>query len=171
MDHFAKPDDELAVAQRERKLHRNFQGYSTRPDSELLAFGISAIGKVGSAYVQNVKTLDAYYAKLDAGVLPVMRGVTLDDDDVIRRDVIQRIMCDFDLDLAAIGRKYSIDAPAYFAVELASLAPLTADGLVETSADTIKVTPSGRLLVRNIAMAFDRRLREPRQPARYSRVI
>ena len=171
MDHFAKPGDELAVAQRERKLHRNFQGYSTRPDTDLLAFGVSAIGKVGDAYAQNAKTLADYYAKLDTGELPVMRGVTLDADDVIRREVIQRIMCDFDVDLAAVGRKYAIDAARYFAPELESLAPLTADGLVETSQSGLRVTPSGRLLVRNVAMTFDRRLREAKAGQRYSRVI
>ena len=171
MDHFAKPGDELAVAQRERKLHRNFQGYSTRPDTDLLAFGVSAIGKVGDAYMQNAKTLADYYDRLDAGELPVMRGVRLDADDVIRRDVIQRIMCDFDVDLEAVGRKYAIDAARYFEPELASLEPLTADGLVETSQGMLRVTASGRLLVRNVAMTFDRRLREARAGQRYSRVI
>ncbi len=105
MDHFAKPDDELAVAQREHKLHRNFQGYSTRPDCDLLAFGVSAIGKIGPTYVQNVKTLDEYYARLDARTLPVMRGVRLTADDMIRRDVIQKLMCDFELDFAALEQR------------------------------------------------------------------
>ncbi len=103
MDHFAKPTDELAVAQRERKLHRNFQGYSTKPDCDMLAFGISAIGKVGASYVANVKTLDEYYDRLDAGALPVMRGVELNADDLIRRDVIQKLMCNFELDFDELG--------------------------------------------------------------------
>ena len=171
MDHFAKPADELAVAQRERKLHRNFQGYSTKPDCDLLAFGISAIGKVGAAYVQNVKTLDEYYDRLDAQALPVLRGVELDADDLIRRDVIQKLMCDFDLDFAAAEARHRIVFREYFAPELAALQPLAADGLVELSDRAIRVTPRGRLLVRTVAMQFDRYLREARERAQYSRVI
>ena len=171
MDHFAKPGDELALAQRERKLHRNFQGYSTKPNCDLLAFGISAIGKVGTAYVQNVKTLDEYYDRLDAHALPVMRGVELDADDVLRGDVIQKLMCDFDLDLGVVDAKHGIRFGEYFTSELDALVRLAGDGLVEVTADMIKVTPRGRLLVRNIAMVFDRHLREARERARYSRVI
>jgi oxygen-independent coproporphyrinogen-3 oxidase len=171
MDHFAKPGDELAVAQRGRKLHRNFQGYSTKPDCDLLAFGISAIGKVGASYVQNVRTLDEYYDRLDAQALPVLRGVQLDADDLVRREVIQRLMCDFDLDFATIEAKHGIRFAEYFAPDLAALAPLAADGLVEAGADRIAVTPRGRLLVRTVAMQFDRYLREARERARYSRVI
>jgi oxygen-independent coproporphyrinogen III oxidase len=171
MDHFAKPTDELAVAQRERKLHRNFQGYSTKPDCDLLAFGISAIGKVGSTYVQNVRTLDDYYERLDAQALPVLRGVELDADDLIRRDVIQKLMCDFDVDFAAAEIRHGIRFAEYFAVELEALAPLAADGLAEISASGIKVTPRGRLLVRTVAMHFDRYLRQALEQAQYSRVI
>ncbi|MEO8347152.1 MAG: oxygen-independent coproporphyrinogen III oxidase [Betaproteobacteria bacterium] len=171
MDHFAKPEDELAVAQRERKLHRNFQGYSTRPDCDLLAFGISAIGKVGPTYVQNVKSLDEYYEKIDACKLPVLRGATLNRDDLIRRDVIQKLMCDFELDFAALGQKHEIPFAAMFAPELTALAPLAADGLVEISTDRLQVTPRGRLLVRTVAMTFDRYLRDATQKAKYSRVI
>jgi oxygen-independent coproporphyrinogen-3 oxidase len=171
MDHFAKPTDELALAQAQRKLHRNFQGYSTKPDCDLLAFGISAIGKVGPAYVQNVRTLDEYYTRLDGDALPVLRGFELSADDLIRRDVIQRLMCDFDLDFAAVGAKHGIRFTEYFAPDLAALAPLAADGLAEVSATGIRVTPRGRLLVRTVAMQFDRYLREAREQARYSRVI
>jgi oxygen-independent coproporphyrinogen III oxidase len=171
MDHFAKPGDELAVAQRERKLHRNFQGYSTRPDCDLIAFGISAIGKIGRSYAQNVKTLDAYYARLDADTLPVLRGVDLNEDDLIRRDVIQKLMCDFELDFEAMGRTHDIPFASMFAPELAALAPLAADGLVELSPDRLRVTPRGRLLVRTVAMLFDRYLRESLQKGKYSRVI
>jgi len=171
MDHFAKPTDELAVAQRQRKLHRNFQGYSTKPDCDLLAFGISAIGKVGAAYVQNVKTLDEYYDRLDAQALPVLRGVELNADDLIRRDVIQRLMCDFDLDFVAAGARHGIVFAEYFAPELEALAPLAEDGLVEVTDGAIAVTPRGRLLVRTVAMQFDRYLREARERAQYSRVI
>jgi oxygen-independent coproporphyrinogen III oxidase len=171
MDHFAKPDDELAVAQRERKLHRNFQGYSTKPDCDLLAFGISAIGKVGTSYVQNVKTLDAYYALLDDRALPVFRGVELTADDVLRREVIQKLMCDFAVDFGAIGAHHAIDFADYFTAEIEALATFEADGLVTRGPDAIAVTPRGKLIVRSIAMTFDRRLREARESARYSRVI
>ncbi len=171
MDHFAKPTDELAVAQRERKLHRNFQGYSTKPDCDLLAFGISAIGKVGTSYIQNVKTLDEYYDRLDAQVLPVLRGAELNPDDVLRREVIQRLMCDFVLDFAAIEARYPIRFVDYFAPDLASLLPLAEDGLVEMDEHGITVTPRGRLLVRTVAMHFDRYLREAKERAQYSKVI
>ncbi|HEY1460482.1 MAG TPA: oxygen-independent coproporphyrinogen III oxidase [Casimicrobiaceae bacterium] len=171
MDHFALPADELAIAQREGTLHRNFQGYSTLPDTDLIGLGVSAIGKVGNAYVQNVRTLDEYYARLDAKALPVMRGVALDADDVLRRDVIQRLMCDFRLDTAAIGAEHGVDFGRYFATELAALAPMREDGLVDMCAGAITVTASGRLLVRALAMTFDRHLREARERARYSRVI
>jgi oxygen-independent coproporphyrinogen-3 oxidase len=171
MDHFARPDDELAVALREGKLHRNFQGYSTRPDCDLVAFGISAIGKVGSHYVQNVKTLDKYYEALDERRLPVMRGVTLTADDLLRRDVIQKLMCEFRLDFDALGRKHGIRFADTFAPELGSLDAMVADGLVALSDDALDVTPRGRMIVRNIAMVFDRYLREARERAGYSRVI
>jgi len=171
MDHFAKPDDELARAQSVGKLHRNFQGYSTRPDCDLLAFGISAIGKVGHSYVQNVRTLDEYYAKLDTGTLPAFRGYALDRDDVMRRDVIGRLMCEFELSIPAVEAQHGIDFPREFAAELEALRPLADDGLVELSPRSIRVTDRGRLLVRTVAMAFDRHLREARATARYSKVI
>ena len=171
MDHFAKPTDELAVAQAQRKLHRNFQGYSTKPDCDMLAFGISAIGKVGSAYIANVKTLDEYYERLDAGALPVMRGVELNADDLIRRDVIQKLMCNFELDFDELSRTYKIPFAGYFAPDLEALKPLAADGLVELTDRSVRVTIRGRLLVRTVAMQFDRYLREAQQKAQYSRVI
>jgi oxygen-independent coproporphyrinogen-3 oxidase len=167
--HLFKP--QRRIAQRDRKLHRNFQGYSTKPDCDLLAFGISAIGKVGAAYVQNVRTLDEYYDRLDAQALPVMRGVLLNADDLIRRDVIQKLMCDFDLDFAASGARHGIVFAEYFAPEIAALRPLAQDGLVELTDRAIVVTPRGRLLVRTVAMQFDRYLREARERAQYSRVI
>jgi oxygen-independent coproporphyrinogen III oxidase len=171
MDHFALPGDELAVAQREGKLHRNFQGYSTRPDCDLLGFGISAIGKVGPTYAQNVRTLDDYYARMASGMLPTLRGIELTFDDLVRRDVIQRVMCDFALDFSAIEAAHGIDFSGYFAVELEALDALMDDGLVEVEAQRLTVTPRGRLLVRAVAMRFDRHLRESRERARYSRVI
>ena len=171
MDHFAKPGDELAVALREGKLHRNFQGYSTRPDCDLLAFGISAIGKVGATYVQNVKTLDKYYEALDERRLPVMRGIALEEDDLLRREVIQKLMCEFRLDYGALERAHGIRFGERFATELAALAPLAADGLVTLAPDGLEVTLGGRMLVRTVAMLFDRHLREARERATYSRVI
>jgi oxygen-independent coproporphyrinogen-3 oxidase len=171
MDHFAKPTDELAVAQSAGRLHRNFQGYSTRPECDLVAFGISAIGKIGPSYVQNVRTLDEYYARLDAQTLPVLRGIALDADDLLRRDVIQKLMCSFALDYAAVESAHRIRFGEYFGPELAALETLAADGLVEWIEGGLAVTPRGRLLVRSVAMVFDRYLREQRESARYSRVI
>jgi oxygen-independent coproporphyrinogen-3 oxidase len=171
MDHFAKPEDELARAQAERRLHRNFQGYTTRPECDLLAFGISAIGKIGRAYSANVKTLDEYYERLDRGVLPVKRGYLLTDDDDVRRDAIARLMCDFELRPGAFGRRHGLCFEERFAPELAALAPLAADGLVEITPEAIRVTPRGRLLVRSVAMLFDRHLREAQARATYSKVI
>jgi oxygen-independent coproporphyrinogen-3 oxidase len=171
MDHFAKPDDELAVAQREGKLQRNFQGYSTHADCDLLALGISAIGKVGSTYSQNVRTLDQYYDRLDAGALPAFRGWQLCADDVLRRDVIHGVMCHGALPFSSIESRHGIAFSNYFAVELRALHPLVADGLVTLTDDSLQVTPRGRLLVRNVAMVFDRYLREQRERVRYSRVI
>jgi coproporphyrinogen III oxidase-like Fe-S oxidoreductase len=171
MDHFARPDDALAVAQRQRKLHRNFQGYSTQPDCDLIALGISAIGKVGATYVQNIKSLDAYYERLDARMLPVTRGIALDSDDVLRRSVIQSLMCHFELDYGVIESMHGIRFFEYFGEELAALAPLAADDLLDIGERAITVTPRGRLLVRAIAMRFDRRLREGSTHARNSKVI
>jgi oxygen-independent coproporphyrinogen-3 oxidase len=171
MDHFAKPGDELARAQAERRLHRNFQGYTTRPECDLIAFGISAIGKVGRTYSANVKTLDEYYERLDRQALPVKRGYELTDDDLVRRDAIARLMCDFVLRPADLERRHGIRFAEYFDLEVAALAPMVADGLVEVTADEIRVTARGRLLVRPIAMLFDRLLREAAEEKRYSRVI
>jgi oxygen-independent coproporphyrinogen-3 oxidase len=171
MDHFAKPTDELAIAQREHRLQRNFQGYSTRPDCDLIAFGISAIGKIGSVYAQNVRTLDDYYARLDSHELPVLRGAQLDADDLLRRDVIQKLMCDFELDRRSIEAAHGIGFDDYFADELDALSRLASDGLVEIGERRIQVTARGRLLVRTVAMTFDRHLREQNSRALYSRVI
>jgi oxygen-independent coproporphyrinogen-3 oxidase len=171
MDHFAKPDDELARAQAEGRLHRNFQGYTTRPECDLVAFGISAIGKVGRTYAANVKTLDEYYERLDRGILPVKRGYQLTDDDLVRRDAIARLMCDFALSTRAFGARHGFRFEERFAPELAALAPLAADGLVEITPEAIRVTPRGRLMVRSAAMLFDRHLREVAERAKYSKVI
>jgi oxygen-independent coproporphyrinogen-3 oxidase len=171
MDHFARPHDELATAQRRGRLHRNFQGYSTRAECDLVALGISAISGLPSAYSQNVKTLDEYYDRLDHGVFPVMRGIELTADDLVRRAVIQALMCHFQVSISAIEIAYLIDFERYFALELAGLREYADLGLVTLEGDWISVTPRGRLIVRVISMLFDRYLRESEQRARYSKVI
>jgi oxygen-independent coproporphyrinogen-3 oxidase len=171
MDHFARPDDELALAQRRGRLQRNFQGYSAYPESDLLGLGISAIGRAGPTYYQNQKRLDDYTAALDAGHLPVARGIELGHDDLVRRAVIQALACHFRLSIESIEDAYLVDFREYFAREMADLAKLRDEGLVDISDDWITVTPRGRLLVRVVCMAFDRYLREAQQRARYSRVI
>jgi len=170
MDHFAKPDDELAVAQRNGTLHRNFQGYSTHSDCDLVGLGVTSIGKVGDTYSQNVKTLEEYYAALDADLLPIFRGIKLSADDLLRREIITQLICNFQLDMPAIAGRFGIDFPDYFATELNELHDIAADGLITLDADTIRVLPAGRLLIRNVCMVFDRYLRESRDQ-RYSKVI
>ena len=171
MDHFAKRDDELAVAQAQGRLHRNFQGYSTYADSDLLGFGVSAIGRVGPTYYQNAKRLDDYYATLDEGRLPVWRGIELTSDDLVRRAVIQALACQFRVSIESIELAHLIDFRAYFAPEFAALRALEEDGLVELQPDWIVVTPKGRLVVRVVCMAFDRYLRERERRSSYSKVI
>jgi oxygen-independent coproporphyrinogen-3 oxidase len=171
MDHFAKPEDDLAVAQRQGRLHRNFQGYSTYADTDLLAFGISAIGRVGPTYYQNTKTLDEYYDALDYGHLPVVRGIELTQDDLVRRAVIQALICHFRLSIESIELAYLLEFKDYFKEELADLAAFQKEGLVDISEEWITITPRGRLLVRAICMVFDRYLREKSQRASYSKVI
>jgi oxygen-independent coproporphyrinogen-3 oxidase len=171
MDHFARPDDELAIAQRQGRLHRNFQGYSTYADCDMLAFGISSINKVGPTYSQNVKMLEEYYDRLDAKILPVFRGIELSADDILRRAIIQALMCHFELSIESIESAHLIDFKTYFSVELADLAAMQTAGLVHVSDDWITVLPPGRMLVRAISMVFDRYLRADRQRARYSKVI
>ncbi len=171
MDHFAKPDDDLAVAQRQGTLHRNFQGYTTRPECDLIGLGISAIGAVGPAYAQNVKTLDEYYDALDHGRFPVLRGIELTKDDLVRRAVIQALMCSFEVSIEAIEVGHLIDFKRYFAVELEELREYAALGLVEFDDEWITVTPRGRFLVRAVCMIFDYHLRTAQARARYSKVI
>ena len=171
MDHFALPDDELAQAQRLGHLHRNFQGYSTRAECDLVGLGISAIGAIGPAYCQNVKTLEEYYDRLDRHELPVMRGVELSADDLLRRAVIQALMCHFELAIESIEIAYLVDFERYFAAELADLRELEALGLVEIGDEWITVTQRGRLVVRGIAMVFDRYLRLAETRARYSKLV
>jgi oxygen-independent coproporphyrinogen-3 oxidase len=171
MDHFAKADDDLAVAQAQGRLQRNFQGYSTHPESDIIGVGVSAIGRVGPTYSQNEKSLDEYYAELDEDRLPVMRGLELTADDLVRRAVIQSLICHFRLSVESIELAHLIDFKRYFADELRDLKQLERDGLVELLPDWIVVTPRGRLLVRAICMVFDRYLRARQQAASYSKVI
>ena len=171
MDHFAKPDDELAVAQRHGRLVRDFQGYSSGGDCDLLGLGVSAIGKVGPAYVQNVKSLDEYYARLDREELAAWRGIELSPDDLARRAVIQALACHFAVSKESISIAHLLEFDRYFAAELADLERLAGDGLVEMDREWIYVTPRGRLLVRAICMVFDKYLRVREQRAQYSRVM
>jgi oxygen-independent coproporphyrinogen-3 oxidase len=171
MDHFAKPDDELAVAQRERKLYRNFQGYSTHADCDLVAMGITSISSVGNSYSQNVKTLDEYQARIEAGALPVFRGVVLNDDDLLRRDIIRELICHFMMDISSIEEKHEISFRDYFSSELARLQQMQADELVDINERAIRVLPKGRLIIRNICMVFDRYLQGRQGEKSFSRVI
>jgi len=171
MDHFAKPDDELAVAQRQGRLHRNFQGYSTHAEADLMAFGVSAISKVGPTYCQNYKTIDEYYDALDRNLMPVVRGIELTPDDLLRRSIIQALMCHFSLSFESIEIAHLIDFKSYFALELADLGEMQKAGLLTIDGQWITVLPRGRMLVRAIAMVFDRYLRSDRERARYSKVI
>jgi oxygen-independent coproporphyrinogen-3 oxidase len=171
MDHFAKPDDELPIAQRQGRLHRNFQGYSTYAECDLMAFGVSAIGKVGPTYAQNVKSIEEYYDALDQDRLPVLRGIELTPDDLLRRAVIQALMCHFEVSIESIEIAHLVNFREVFAAELDDLRAMQAAGLVQVTEKWISVQPAGRLLVRAIAMVFDRYLRADRERARYSKVI
>ncbi|MFM9971305.1 MAG: oxygen-independent coproporphyrinogen III oxidase [Burkholderiales bacterium] len=171
MDHFAKPEDDLAVAQRQGRLTRNFQGYSSAGDTDIVGLGVSAIGSIGPAYSQNHKTLEQYYACLDAGVLPVMRGLQASADDLVRRAVIQSLACHGRVAKESISIAHLIDFDRYFERELKDLQALRDDGLVELDAEWVNVTPAGRLLVRAVCMVFDRYLREGQARAQYSRVL
>ena len=171
MDHFARPDDELAKAQELGHLHRNFQGYSTRAESDLLAFGVSAIGAVGPTYSQNVKELSEYYDLLDQNILPVMRGIELNADDVVRRSVIQSLMCHFALSIETVEQSYLIKFDKYFAPELEALREYIDLGLVEIEDGWLTIRPKGRWFVRAICMVFDRYLRQSEERARYSKVV
>ncbi len=170
MDHFAKPEDELALAQREGTLYRNFQGYSTHADCDLVAMGATAIGMVGPTYSQNRREIDAYSAALEAGDLPVFRGVELDHDDLLRRAVITTLICNLKLDKSKLETAYDIVFDRYFETELGALEAMADDGLLRLGSTAMEILPPGRLLIRNICMVFDRYLREQRGQ-RFSKVI
>lgn len=173
MDHFARPDDELAAALDAGRLQRNFMGYTVHEAADQIAFGVSAIGLVQGAYAQNHKKLSDYYADVEAGRFPVERGYALTADDQLRADVIQSLMCGFAVDRAAIERRHGVDFARYFAAELPQVEVLAAEGLAEMDGAGIRVTPLGELFVRNLAMCFDRYLPATQQSPkpRFSRTI
>jgi len=170
MDHFARPSDELAVAQANGTLGRNFQGYTTRAGLDLFGFGVSAISQIGPTYSQNLKSLAAWRSAIESGSSPTWRGILLSPDDRLRRELIMELMCQFELDRQGFAARHGIDFDERFATELALLAPMVADGLVRVTPERITVLPAGRLLVRNIAMTFDAYLSD--DPARrFSRTV
>ncbi|AOG21469.1 oxygen-independent coproporphyrinogen III oxidase [Acidovorax sp. RAC01] len=171
MDHFALPSDALAVAKRQGRLHRNFQGYSTQPDCDLIALGVSAIGRVGATYSQNAKTLEEYYDYLDQGRLPIVRGLALTRDDLVRRAVIMALMCQGEVLFESIEQGWLVDFKQYFAAELTRLEEMAEQGLVRMNSDGVEVTPMGWFFVRGVAMVFDRYLQADRNRARFSRII
>ena len=171
MDHFAKPDDELSVALEEGLLQRNFQGYSTYADCDLVAIGVSSIGKIGNTYSQNERDIDAYYAAIDEGRLPIMRGYQLNQDDILRRNIIQDLMCRFALDYRVYEDISGTPFDRYFKDELADLEKLADLGLISLNDQGLTVTPKGRFLIRNIAMVFDYHLRHKETRAKYSQTV
>ncbi|WP_434557337.1 oxygen-independent coproporphyrinogen III oxidase [Pseudomonas sp. Z4-20] len=170
MDHFALPDDELVRARSRGTLQRNFQGYSTHADCDLIGLGVSSIGKVGDSYNQNVKELSQYYAWLDQGLLPVHRGYHLSDDDRLRREVISELMCHGRIDFGRIEAGHGIHFAEYFADALERLEELVGDGLLEKRGDSLVLLPQGQLMMRNVAMAFDAYL-AGEQTVQYSRTV
>lgn len=171
MDHFAKPDDELARAQDAGVLHRNFQGYTTQGDLDLLGLGVSSISAIGPAYGQNPKTLNEYYAAIDGNTALTVKGCQLSDDDMLRRDVIQSLMCNLSLSFADIESRFPVKVNDYFAEEISLLSEFERDGLLEIHADHIRVFEHARLLIRVICMTFDAYLKRSAHIQRYSRVI
>lgn len=171
MDHFALPEDALAIAKRQGRLHRNFQGYSTQPDCDLVGLGVSAIGKVGATYSQNVKTLDEYQYLIEQGRLPVARGLALSRDDILRRSVIMALMCQGEVLFESIELAHLIDFRQYFAAEMEQMREMQQQGLVSISESSIQVTPLGWFFVRGVAMVFDKYLQADRTRARFSKII
>ncbi|MCU7846700.1 MAG: oxygen-independent coproporphyrinogen III oxidase [Candidatus Thiodiazotropha sp. (ex Lucinoma kastoroae)] len=171
MDHFAKPNDELVLAQENGTLYRNFQGYSTHADCDLIGLGATSIGMVGPSYAQNMRSLDEYYQRIDSGRLAVFRGVELTRDDLIRRDVITRLICNFSLAIPDVEKSWGVVFKDYFSVELQRLHEMASDGLISISDSEIKVLPRGRLLIRNICMQFDAYLNSKASQGSFSKVI
>ena len=171
MDHFALPEDDLALALEQGTLQRNFQGYSTQADCDLIALGVSAISRIGDTYAQNYRDLPAYYNALDQQQLPLAKGLVMTRDDELRRAAIHDLLCQSTLDIPSFEQAWGIEFANYFSLELAQLQPLERDGLVELTDDSIDITPRGRFLARVVAMGFDRHLREATSSAKFSRVI
>jgi len=171
MDHFALPTDSLAIAKRQGRLHRNFQGYSTQPDCDMIGLGVSSIGRVGATYSQNAKTLEEYYDFLDQGQFPVVRGLALSRDDLVRRAVIMALMCQGQLSYESIELAYLIDFKQYFSKEMETLAAQAEQGLVQFDATGIQVTAKGWFFVRAVAMVFDKYLQTDRTRAKFSKIL
>jgi oxygen-independent coproporphyrinogen-3 oxidase len=171
MDHFARPNDELCIAQKNRTLHRNFQGYTTKAGSDLLGLGVSSISAVDRVYAQNFRDLKDYYTAIERRALPIMRGITLHDDDVLRRAVISKLLCHCVIHKREFESEFNIVFDSYFAEELAKLESLCADGLVCLSEDVIAVTMLGRIFIRNIGMVFDRYLQKTKDKPVYSKTL
>lgn len=169
MDHFSKPTDELTLAQNNKNLYRNFQGYSTQADCDLIGLGVTSIGKVANCYSQNVKTMDEYYALIDNNQLPVFRGVELNDDDLLRREVINQLICHYYLDFEKVEKQFAINFSSYFENELNELSTFQQDNLLSLNTSSITVNPIGYLLIRNICMVFDKYLADSK--SRFSKVI
>ena len=169
MDHFAKPNDELTLAQQNGGLYRNFQGYSTHADCDMISLGVTSIGKIGNSYSQNQRKLDDYYADIDSGKLSIFRGIELNDDDILRREVISQLMCHFRLDIKAIEQQYKINFMSYFADALPGLAQMQQDGLLRYNKESIEVQPAGKLLIRPVCMLFDAYIKHSKQS--FSKVI
>lgn len=171
MDHFAKPDDELAIAQQKGILHRNFQGYTTQEECDLLGLGVSAISLLGDTYAQNQKDLKTYYAQVEENGIALHKGLAMTEEDCLRRDVIKQLICNFKLAYAPLEKQYNINFKQHFAEDLALLAPLAADGLLEIGDEQIVVSPKGRLLIRNICLCFDTYSRVQAKQQQFSRII
>ncbi len=171
MDHFAKPNDELAIAQENGVLHRNFQGYTTQEDADLLGMGVSAISLLGDSYAQNHKELKQYYAEVEMRGIALHKGLTMTKDDCLRRDVIKALICNFKLEYVTFEQQYGIEFKRYFAEDLDLLAPLAQDGLLAITDTGLAVSPQGRLLIRNICMCFDIYSRQQARRQQFSRII
>lgn len=171
MDHFAKPDDELAIAQQNGVLHRNFQGYTTQEECDLLGLGVSAISLLGDTYAQNQKELKHYYTAVDNTGIALHKGFVMSQEDCLRRDVIKQLICNFKLDFQPIEQQYSIQFKTHFTEDLKLLEPLAKDGLLEIGEDKIQVSAKGRLLIRNICLCFDTYSREQAKRQQFSRII
>jgi oxygen-independent coproporphyrinogen-3 oxidase len=171
MDHFAKPEDELSIALREKNLYRNFQGYSTHAGTDLYAMGITSISQIGNIFAQNFKTEKEYFSAIDQPSLPIMKGYSLNEDDIIRREVITRIMCDFELDFQSIESQFNIKFKDYFRWGLNNLKEMVSDGIIELYEYKLNITEMGRLLVRNVAMNFDGFIERKVDDGKYSRTV